>query len=129
LLKSLPCRSVASGANAALVRAGNARLDEVGGWHREIEQATGSPLRREPKTAVPTDEPGARAGDAPALWDLSEGVASLGREGESVSDYQPDHRLEDWDPSEDRRLPTRMRACADWVRSQARSMGEAHPRA
>lgn len=68
LLESLYCRSVASGATAALVRGRIVRFDEVGRWQREpeIEQAT---------------------------------------------------------------LPTDMRACASWVRSQARPIGKAHARA
>jgi hypothetical protein len=63
------------------------------------------------------------------LGDLNEVVASLGRDAESQSDHQPAHRIEDWDPSEDRLLPTEMRACAGWVRSQPRSIGEAHTHA
>jgi hypothetical protein len=106
-------------------------LDEVGRWQREaeIEQATGSPLRREPRTTVLTDERDARAGEAPVLGDLSEGVRSLRRKAESGSHHQPAHRIEDWEPSEDRLLSTEIRACAGWVRSQPRSIREAHTRA
>ena len=48
----------------------------------------------------------ARAGHAPVLGDFRLGVASLERKAESRSDHQPAHRIEDWDPSEDRPLPT-----------------------
>lgn len=131
MLESLSCRSVASGATAALVTGTIVRFDEVGRWQREpeIEQATGSPLQREPRTTVLTDERDRRAGDAPVLGDLSGGVASLGHEAESRSDRQPAQRIEARDPGDDRLLPTDMRACARWVRSQARPIGKAHARA
>jgi len=48
----------------------------------------------------------ARAGDAPVLVAFTLGVASLERKAESRSDHQPAHRIEDWDPSELRPLPT-----------------------